>query len=61
MPIFCRSGHPVVTIEQFLELVDPFLPQEPVLDLHGINGQDLFEVAKAKRSTAVGLDGWAWN
>ena len=39
----------------------PCLLQEPVLDLHGITGQDLFEVSKAKRSTAVGLDGLAWN
>ena len=23
MPFFCRSGHPVVTVEQFLQFVDP--------------------------------------
>ena len=33
MPYFCRSGHPVLTVNQFLRFVDPFLPQEPVLDL----------------------------
>ena len=48
MPYFCRSGHPVVTIDQFLDFVDPFLPQE----------RDLLEVARAKKSTAGGLDGW---
>ena len=43
---FCRSG---------------LLPQEPFLDLPGITGRDLQEVARAKKSTAGGLDGWAWN
>ena len=52
MPHYCRSGHPVVSVEQFLD----FVPQEPVLDLPRITGQDLFEVAKAKKSTAGG--GW---
>ena len=31
------------------------------LDLPGITRRDLQEVAKAKKSTAGGLDGWAWN
>ena len=47
MPFFCRSGH--------------FLPQEPYLGLPRITGRDLQEVARAKKSTAGGLDGWAWN
>ena len=42
-------------------LLTLFLPQVPVLDLSWITGQDLFEVAGAKKSTAGGLDGWAWN
>ena len=58
-PFFFWSGHPVVTEDQFLSFVDPFLPQEGVLEL--ITGQDLLDVARAKRSTAGGLDGWAWN
>ena len=37
------------------------LPQEPLLDLPRITGRDLQEVAGAKKSTAGGLDGWAWN
>ena len=41
MPFFCRSGHPVVTVDQFLDFVDPFLHQEAVLDLPRITGQDL--------------------
>ena len=61
MPYFCRSWHLVVTVEQLLNFVDPFLPQKSVLDLPRITGQDLLEVARAKKSTAGGLDGWAWN
>ena len=56
-----RSGHPVVTVDQFLDFVDPFLPQEAVLDLFRITGQDLLVTARAEKSTAGGLDGWAWN
>ena len=37
------------------------LPQESQLDLPRIAGRDLQEVAGAKKSTAGGLDGWAWN
>ena len=37
------------------------LPQEPLLDLPRITGRDLQEVAGAEKSTAGGLDGWAWN
>ena len=62
MPFFCRSGHLVVTVEQFLQFVDPFLPQEPVLDMPRITyWAGSFSVGKAKKSTAGGLDGWAWN
>ena len=61
MPFFCRSGHPVVTPDQFLDFVGHLLPQEPFLDLPRITGRDLQEVARAKKSTAGGLDGWAWN
>ena len=61
MPFFCRSGHPLVTVDQFLSFVGPFLPQEDVLELPRITGQDLLDVARAKRSSAGGLDGWAWN
>ena len=62
MPFFCRSGHPVKTVDQFLGFVGHLLPQEPQFDLPRITGRDLQEVAGAKKkSTAGGLDGWAWN
>ena len=52
---FCRSGHPVISPDQFLNLVGHLLPQEPYLDLPRITGRDLQEVARAKKSTAGGL------
>ena len=33
MPFFCKSGHPVVTIDQFLSFVFSFLSQEAELHL----------------------------
>ena len=56
MPFFCRSGHRVVTPDQFLDFVGHLLPQEPCLDLPRITGRDLQEVARAKKSTAGELD-----
>ena len=44
-----------------MEFVGHLLPQEPQLHLPRITGRDLQEVADAKKSTAGGLDGWAWN
>ena len=61
MPYFCRSGHPVVTPDQFLGFIGHLLPQEPYLDLPRITGRDLQEVVRAKKFTAGGLDEWAWN
>ena len=61
MPFFCGSGHPVVTADQFLDFVGHLLPQESQFDLPRITGRDLQEVARARKSTAGGLDGWAWN
>ena len=58
---FCRSGHPVVTADQFLDFVGPLSPQEPFLDLPRITVRDVQEVARAEKPTAGGLDGWAWN
>ena len=51
----------VVSPEQFLGFIGHFLPQETYLDLPRITGRDLQEVARAKKSTAGGLDGVAWN
>ena len=33
MPFFCRSGHPVVTVDQYLGFVGHLLSQEPQFDL----------------------------
>ena len=55
------SGHPVDTVDQFLGCVGHPPPQEPQFDLPRITERDLQEVARAKKSTAGGLDGWAWN
>ena len=33
MPYFCRSGHPEVSTEKFLDFIGHFLPQENYLDL----------------------------
>ena len=61
MPYFRRDGHPVVTVQAFLDFVGDHLPQEALLDLPILIGEELYEVAMAKKSTAGGLDGWAWN
>ena len=52
MPFFCRSGHPVVTVDQFLFFIGHLLPQEPQFDLPRITRRDLQEVAGAKKSAA---------
>ena len=60
MPFFfCRSGHPVVTVDQFLDFIGHLLPQEPQFDLPGITGRDLQGLQGLKKSVAGGLDGWA--
>ena len=48
MPYFCRSGHPVVTPDQFLDFVGHLLPQEPYLGLPRIMGRDLQELLVLK-------------
>ena len=61
MPYFRRVGHPIVTVQAFLEFVGDHLPQKPLLELPILTGQELYEAVMAKKSTAAGLDGWAWN
>ena len=58
---FRREGHPVVTVQAFLDFVGDHLPQEPFLELPILTGEELYEAAMAKKPTAAGLDGWAWN
>ena len=57
MPFFCRSGHPVDTVDQFWGVVGHLLPQEPQSDLPRFTEGDLQEVARAEKSTA-GWIGW---
>ena len=38
-----------------------FFIKNPQFDFHRITGRDLQEVARAEKSTASGLNGWAWN
>ena len=49
MPFFCRSGHPVVSADQFLDFVGHLLRQEPFLDLPRLTGRDLQEVVRAEK------------
>ena len=51
LPFFCRSGHPVVTPDQFLDFVGHLLPQEPYLDRPRITG-----LADCRRVGWVGLE-----
>ena len=58
----CLSSVGQVILLFFLRgVVGHFLSQEPQFDLPRITGRDLREVARAKKSIAGGLDGWAWN
>ena len=52
MPYFRRGGHPVVTPQAFLDFVGDHLPQEAFLDLPILAGEELYDVAMAKKSTA---------
>ena len=44
-----------------MNFVGDHLPQEPFLELPILTGEELYEAAMAKKSTAAGLDGWAWK
>ena len=37
------------------------LPLEAFLDLPILTGEELYDVAMAKKSSGGGLNGWAWN
>ena len=41
MPYFRREGHPVVTVQAFLDFVGDHLPQEPFLEIPILTGEDL--------------------
>ena len=49
MPFFCRSGHPVVTVEQFLQFVDPFFLRNLFWTCQGLlTGQDPLVLARQR-------------
>ena len=52
---------PLLPPQAFLDFVGNHLPQETLLDLPILTGEELYDVAMAKKSIAGGLDGWAWN
>ena len=54
MPYFRREGQNVVTVQSFLDFVGDNLPQEPFLELPILTGEELYEAAMAKKSTAAG-------
>ena len=50
-----------MTPQAFLDFVGDHFPQEVFLDFPIFAGEELFEFAMAKKSTAGDLDGRAWN
>ena len=58
--VFSSGRAPVLSPQAFLEFVVDNSPRA-FLDLPILTGRELHDVAMAKKSTAGGLDGWAWN
>ena len=58
---FAGKGHPVVSPQALFEFVGDHLPQEDFLDMPILTGEELHGVVMTRKSTAGGLDGWAWN
>ena len=46
---------------RLLDFVGDHLPQEAFLEMPLLTGEELHDVAMAKKSTGGGLDGWAWS
>ena len=61
MPFFRREGRDLVTPDGFIQFVEGYLHQAPVLDLPVLTGDDLHSVVLSKKATSGGLDGWGWN
>ena len=61
MPHFRRDAHLVDTPQAFFDSVGDHLGQAALLDFPILTGEELHEAAMMKKSTAGGLDGWAWN
>ena len=58
LPYFCRSGQRDISVEEFSEEVEGWLPLLPEVDLPRLTGQMLGDVVRSKGATASGLDGW---
>ena len=61
MPFFCKSSHLVVTVDQFLSFVGPYLSQEAELHLPPISGGIFRRLLGPRNPLLVVLNGWAWN
>ena len=68
MPTFERHGclifvgmGTLLSPQAFLNFVGDHLPHEDLFYLPILTCEELYEAAMAKKSTAGGLDGWAWN
>ena len=62
--IGCHTFAGLVTLLstlKFFDFVWDHLSQAPFPDLPILTGGELYEAAMLKKSTARGLDGWAWN
>ena len=57
MPFFCRSGHPVINVDQFGLLWVTFHPKRLVFSFLGLQCVS----CRKLRGLNGGLDGWAWN
>ena len=58
---FAREDHPIVTIQAFLILLVIISRRNSFWNFLYLLFEELYEAAMAKKSTAAGLDGWAWN
>ena len=61
MPYFCRSGHPEVSAEQFLDFIGHFCLRRITWIFLGLQVVISRRWLAPKKATAGGLDGWAWN
>ena len=61
LPYFCRSGRRETNLEEFAREVGSWLPVLPEVELPRLTGSLLAEVARKKKVTVGGLDGWGWR
>ena len=61
LPYFCRSGQREVSLEEFNEEVDGWLPSLPFISLLQLTGEMLADVVRRTGATVGSLDGWSWR